>query len=146
MVLHWIQKQAKKYSQYTPLAIFVLLLAITWVYLESKKHSTNELVHALLQEKVQAAISDQAVKKNPNITRVVFHKIWTKETGNDNEVKVVFSYSLLEELSKQKSTLIVDGQALLNPSDEEENVWVLSNFQVTDSLLDFDEPMIIKAK
>lgn len=145
MFLRYLQDKIKTYSTLLPLAGFLLLLSLTWLFFEGAKKDSRELMHAELQNLVQTSIADYVEKNNPYITGITFHKIWTKKTNKDSQIEVFFSYSLEEEGNKQKSSLLIDGKASLDQSKQDDRLWVLNNFQVTGSLLDFSEPMRIKA-
>lgn len=146
MALKWLQYKIKSYLlPALPLLVLLSLLAVTWIFFETRSNKSQEIIHSLLQEKVQSAISDYAIKSNPNITKIEFHKIWTKDMSADDEIEVFFTYSIVEEKDKQESTLLIEGEAVLNQSEADKNHWILNNFKVSNSLLDFSKPMLIKA-
>ncbi len=139
-----MMKWLKNKKRYFPLIALIFLLLLSWVYLQKAQESSNEELHGLLQEKVQMTISNYVEKKNPHIESITFHKIWTKNTNSPSDIKVFFTYSVVTG-KKDGASLLADGEALLSQSSKNEDHWVLSNFKVTSSFLDFSEPMLIKA-
>jgi len=129
---------------YLPLIILIVLLSSSWVFLKNNQELSREELHTTLQEKVQIALSDYIEKKYPHITHIIFHKVWTKNTNILNKIQIFFTYSLKTK-GEDGGHLLANGQALLYLSDTNENHWVLNDFQVTNSFLEFQEPLIIKS-
>ena len=128
---------------YISLAGLALLLILSWMYLYQSPKELSELEHGALQEKFQSVISDYVKKNHPKILRITFHKAWTENTSDRNRVKVYFSYSLIVRDQKADNKMVIDGTASLNRKSG--NHWLLTDFKVTDSMVEFSEPLIIKA-
>ena len=139
-MIKWLRSK-KKYSS---LVTLVCLLLLSWFYLQRAQKNSREELHSLLQEKVQLAISNYIEKNNPYITSITFHKVWTKNSNFSTDIIIFFTYSLVIE-QEAGANLLVDGEAILSQSDKDEDHWVLNDFKVTNSSLDFSEPMLIKA-
>jgi len=123
---------------------FIFLLIISWFYLnQSFFDSEEEQTHSFLQSRFQNLVSDYVDKKYPEITEIIFHKVWTKKTTHPEEIEIFFSYSLLTK-GQAGGDLLIDGKALLIQVST--NFWKVQNFQVTESAVDFSEPMLIKAE
>ncbi len=137
-------KWLKNKKNHFPLVALVFLLLLSWIYLQKTQENSKEELHGSLQEKFQMVISNYVEKRNPHITSITFHKVWTKKTTSPTDIKIFFTYSLVTE-QEAGGHLLADGEALLSQSVEDENHWILNNFKVTNSFLDFSEPMIIKA-
>lgn len=123
---------------------FILLLYLSWSYLSQPHLTEEEQIHGFLQDRFQTLISDFVADKHPEINEIIFHKVWTKNTSDSNRIKIFFSYSLSMQGATGGSTLI-EGESVLEKSPEQRGLWVAKNFQVTDSLTDFSEPLVIKA-
>ena len=133
----------QQFLSYISLAGLALLLIFSWIYLEQSSEELSESVHSALQEKFQSVVSDYVEKNYPTINQITFHKTWTENTSDPNHIKVYFSYSLTIKDNKADSEMIMDGTA--NLSRTSKNRWLLTNFKVTDSLVEFSQPLIIKA-
>lgn len=140
-----IKKQLSQGFFWTLLG-FILVLLVSWFYLSPPSGNTEEeRTHSFLQNNFQTLISDLVANKHPEVNKITFHKIWTKKTSDLHEIKIFFSYSLWMEGSPG-GELLIDGEALLKNSDDEGELWIVQDFQVTNSFMDFSEPLIIKAK
>ena len=133
----------QQFLSYISLAGLALLLIFSWIYLQQSSEELSESVHSALQEKFQSVVSDYVEKNYPTINRITFHKTWTENTSDPNHIKVYFSYSLTIKDNKADSEMIMDGTANLNRTSK--NRWLLTDFKVTDSLVEFSKPLIIKA-
>ena len=136
-------KGLKKGSRYLPVLGFVVLLLSSWFLLQNVKSSSQEDIHKELQEKVQEAISNYVITYTPHITGITFHKVWTQKTSSPTVIKIFFSYTLVTD-EEAPGSLLIDGEALLSLSDKNKYHWMLSDFKVTNSLLEFSKPMVIK--
>ena len=135
-----LKQQLLPYVSLTGLA---LLLILSWMYLHQSPEEISESVHSMLQEKFQSTVSNHVKKNYPTINRITFHKTWTENTSNPDHIKVYFSYSLTIKDNKADSEMIMDGTASLNRKSG--NRWLLTDFKVTDSLVEFSKPLVIKA-
>ena len=133
----------QKFLSYIPLAGLALLLIFSWIYLEQSSEELSESVHSALQEKFQSVVSDYVKKNYATINHITFHKTWTENTSDPSHIKVYFSYSLTIKDNKADSEMIMDGTANLNRTSK--NRWLLTDFKVTDSLVEFSQPLVIKA-
>lgn len=134
----------KKYLS-TPsiyLISFIFVILITWFYIHNNKNSSNENTHRWLQEQFQVVISDYIEKNDPQIQEIHFNKIYTKKTNNPLHVEIFFSYTLTIDDSSASGNTHLSGKALLTQKND--RTWVLSNFEVTNSILEFSEPIQIK--
>jgi len=123
---------------------FIFILGLSWFYLSRSFQDTEgEYLHGLLQNRFQTLISDSVVKKHPEVVEIIFHKIWTKNTPDSDQIQIFFSYSL-RTTGDARGDLVVDGEALLKRSPKKERLWIVQDFQIMDSSLDFSEPLLIK--
>jgi len=123
---------------------FIFILGLSWFYLSRSFQDTEgEYLHGLLQNRFQTLISDSVVKKHPEVVEIIFHKIWTKNTPDPDQIQIFFSYSL-RTTGDARGDLVVDGEALLKRSPKKERLWIVQDFQIMDSFLDFSEPLLIK--
>lgn len=136
--LSWILQQA-------PLLVLLFLLSITWVYFERMKTHSDEELHALLQNRVQIAISEYVETHTKNISSIVFHKLWTKDLPHSDKVQVFFSYSLFDDNTSTQGEILIDGEAQLTPLSKDKNNWQLTNFTVNNSFVDFSEALVIRS-
>ena len=123
---------------------FILLLSLSWFYLYQSHINEEEQIHSHLQDRFQTLVSDFVADKHPEVYKIIFHKIWTKSIPDLNQIKVFFSYSLFTEGEMGGSTLI-EGEAILEKSLEQEELWTVTDFQTKDSEINFSEPLVIKA-
>ena len=138
-------KEISSNGLFFTVAGFILILCLSWFYLSQPSwNNAEEQMHGNLQNRFQNLIADFVAKKHPEVTEITFHRVWTKNTSNSNEIKIFFNYTLLTE-GEAGGELLISGEALLQKSPEKESLWVVQNFQVTDSFLDFSEPLLIKA-
>lgn len=127
------------------LAGFIFILGLSWFYLSRSFQDTEkEYLHGLLQNRFQTLISDSVTKKHPEVAEIIFHKIWTKNTPNPDQIQIFFSYSL-RTTGDAVGDLVIEGEAMLRRSPKKERLWVVQDFQIMDSFLDFSEPLLIKA-
>ncbi|MCY4513350.1 MAG: hypothetical protein OXB86_06650 [Bdellovibrionales bacterium] len=134
----------QQFLSYIPLAGLALLLILSWIYLNQSPKGLDELAHSALQERFQSVVSDYVKKNYPSIHQITFHKTWTENTPDPNHIKIYFSYSLTIEDDKADSEMVMDGTAALNRKSGSNN-WLLTDFKVTDSLVEFSKPLVIKA-
>ena len=90
-------------------------------------------------------LSDYISKTRPEISDIVFHKVWTENTSNPNQVKIFFSYTFKTKEKDTGGEFSIESEAYLTRKNPNSNNWTLSNFQVKENLLDFSEPLLIKA-
>ena len=128
---------------YISLAGLALLLILSWIYLYQTPKGLDESAHSALQEKFQSVVSDYVKKTYSSIYQITFHKTWTENTPDPNHIKVYFSYSLTVKDNTAESEMVMDGTAALNRQSGSNN-WLLTDFKVTDSLVEFSKPLIIK--
>ena len=135
----------KKYFSTSSIALtgLIFLLIVSWFYIYKNQQTSNEDVHRWLQEQFQVVVSDYVEKKYPAIKQITFHKIFTQKTSQPTQIKIFFSYSLDIE-DEASGELSIEGEAFLTQKDSNKN-WLLSEFKVTNSLLEFSEPFVIKA-
>ena len=127
------------------LAGFILLLCFSWLYLSRPPvDDEEEQIHSQLQNQFQVLISDLAAKQRPSTDEIVFHKVWTKKSDDPHKIKIFFSYSLKTE-GAAGGDLLIKGSADLEKSDEKPGTWLAQNFKITESALDFSQPLLIKA-
>ena len=125
---------------------FVFILTLSWFYLSERDNSgKEEETHAFLQEQFQNLISEAVIQQAPEVEELIFHKVWTKNRKNPDEVKIFFSYSLLTKGQAGGESLL-EGEALLKKSPEQAGLWIVRNFQITDIAVEFSEPLVIKAR
>ena len=98
---------------------------------------------AALQKKFQSVVSGYVTKNYPAIRRITFHKTRTENTSHPDHIKIYFSYSLTIKDNEADSEMVMDGAASLNRKSG--NRWLLTDFKVTDSLVEFSKPLVIKA-
>ena len=133
----------QKVLSYAPLAGLIFLLIFSWIHLyRTPKEAGPEELNTLA-EKFQTSLSDYVKKQRPEIRHITFHNTRTEPGDRPGEVKVFFSYSLTVEDKKADSEMLMTGRAELNR--KRAGRWLLTNFQVTDSLVEFSKPLIIKA-
>ena len=123
---------------------FIFMLYMSWFFLSQRRLNEEEYLHGLLQERFQSLVSNLAINEHPEIDEIIFHKVWTKKLDDPHKVKILFRYSLLLTGDKGGNSEI-EGDAILERSPEREDTWIVNNFQVTDNLLGFSEPLVIKA-
>lgn len=123
---------------------FILVLVFSWIYFVGSLSNEEEQLHSRLQEEFQILVSDFVAKKHPDVNEIIFHRVWTKNTSQSHQIKVFFHYSLLTT-GPAGGELLIKGESLLEKSTEQKNLWVAKNFKVTNSLVEFSEPMLIKA-
>lgn len=123
---------------------FILVLYLSWFYFSPSHLSEEERIHGFLQDRFQTLISDVVANKHPEIDEIIFHKVWTKNISDSGQIKIFFSYSLITQGSAGGSVLI-EGEATLEKSLKKKELWIVKDFQITDSLIDFSEPLVIKA-
>ena len=123
---------------------FILLPSLSWFYLYQSHINEEEQIHSHLQDRFQTLVSDFVADKHPEVYKIIFHKIWTKSIPDSSQIKVFFSYSLFTEGETGGSTLI-EGEAILEKSPEQEELWTVTDFQTKDSEINFSEPLVIRA-
>ena len=137
----------KKFTSIAVLTGLLLFLAGTWFWLETSYFYAfqDEKTHSLLQEKAQLVLADYVEKARPEVQQIVFHKVWTENTVNPNKIKIFFSYTLVTDEADTGGEFSMESEAYLIRESVESSDWHLSGFQVKESLLDFSEPLLIKA-
>ena len=129
------------------LLLFSLLFCvfISWFILKPQTSSLDESQHIFLQESFQARLAEYVDKNYPHITSLTFERVWTETVKHTApyQVRVHFLYKLELNESEGESLLSIKGQALL--TEQETGAWMLGDFQVTNSVLDLKEPLLIKA-
>ena len=127
------------------LAGFILILSITWIYFSKHQNELgkNEEKHVWLQNEFQNLLSDLIEKKQPEISEIIFHRIWTKNTKNPKEVKIFFNYSLITR-GEAGGRSDLEGSALLK--ETEKQFWTIYDFTINKSVIDFSEPLVISAE
>ena len=133
----------QKVLSYAPLAGLIFLLFFSWIHLYRTPKELSPAELNTLAEKFQTTIADYVKKQRPEIRHITFHNTQTEPGDRQNKVKVSFSYSLTVEDKKADSEMLMTGTADLNKKGG--GRWLLTNFQVTDSLVEFSKPLIIKA-
>ena len=124
---------------------FILILCLSWFYLSQPSwNNEEEQIHSFLQHRFQTLVSDLVSRKHPEVNKITFHKVWTKNADEPHKIKIFFSYSLFTK-GKSGGDTLIEGTALLKKSSEKEGLWIVQDFQVTDSFLDFSEPLVIRA-
>ena len=123
---------------------FVLVLVFSWIYFVGSLSNDEEQLHSLLQEEFQVLVSDFVATKHPDVNEIVFHRVWTKNTSQPNQIKIFFHYSLLTT-GPSGGELLIKGESLLEKSMEQKALWIAKNFKVTNSVVEFSEPLLIKA-
>ena len=144
VLINFIKKKIPLSSFFTTLG-FIFILYLSWIFLSSVSLREDERLHSFLQNQFQTLVSDLVVKKYSEVEEMVFHKIWTKKLLDPRRIKIIFSYSLMTK-GKTGGSVFIEGESLLEKSFEDEGTWFVKDFQVTDSLIEFSEPLIIKAK
>lgn len=130
-------------SSFWTLVGFIFILSVSWFYLSPPSwNNEEEQVHSFLQNRFQTLVSDFIAQKRPEVDKITFHKIWTKKTPDPQAIQIFFSYSLWTT-GEAGGDLLIEGEALLQEADE--GLWLVQDFQVTDSFVDFSEPLLIKA-
>ena len=122
---------------------FLFLLFVSWFHIHQGKQSSYEHTHQWLQEQFQNVISDYVENHYPSVREITFHKVYTKKTDEPSVIKIFFSYTLTTK-DTTSSDLSLDGEALLTQKISSKD-WMLSQFKVTKSFLEFSEPFYIKA-
>lgn len=135
----------KIFISFSLLTGIIFLLITSWFYFYASKNIISEKTHSLLQETAQKTLSDYILKTRPDIRHIVFHKVWTENTDNLNQVKIFFSYTFTTEEKDTGGEFSIESEAYLIRKNSKSKDWVLSNFQVKENLLDFSEPLLIKA-
>ena len=95
---------------------------------------------ARLKEQFQNLISDQAERQHGGT--VTFHQIQLKRDLASKNKKVVFSYSL-SLAGESGGENLIEGSALLEKSHDERDLWLVRDFHIKDSLIRFEEPLVI---
>lgn len=142
-----LKKKINKKIPVGPIATFigfVFILCLSWFYLTPSLLNEKERVHSYLQDEFQVLVSDWVAKKHPEVNKITFHKVWTKETPQPDQIKIYFHYSLFTK-GDAGGELLIKGESLLEKSPTQETLWIAKNFQVTNSLVEFSEPMLIKS-
>ncbi len=143
-----IKTMAKKSIAVLPLftlAGFIFILFLSWLYLsQSLRNNDETAIHGILQNRFQTLITDFVAKRHPEVTQIIFHKLWTKSESDPSEVQIFFSYSLRTG-GEAGGDLLVEGKALLKKSSEKKRLWIVQDFQITDNVVNFSEPFLIKA-
>lgn len=135
----------KKFISFSVLAGMIFLLITSWFYFYASKNIISEKTHGLLQETAQKTLSNYISKTRPEIRHIVFHKVWTENTSNPNQIKIFFSYTFTTEEKETGGEFSIESEAYLTRKNLRNNDWILSDFQVKENLLDFSEPLLIKA-
>lgn len=130
---------------FSVLAGVIFLLITSWFYFYASKNTVSEKIHSALQEIAQKTLSDYISKTRPEISQIVFHKVWTENTSNPNQIKIFFAYTFKTEEKDTGGEFSIESEAYLTRKNPRSNNWTLSNFQVKENLLDFSEPLLIKA-
>ena len=156
-----MQKNKRKFIIFSLSAGALFLLAASLFYFHAfrsagerppraKPGLADERLQSLLQEEAKAALSEYITLKRPDIRRITFHRIQTESFAPD-KVKIVFSYTLSTDKRETAGDFSATASAWLvkdKPSAEgglSDNQWTLSGFQVEESLMDFSEPLLVKA-
>ena len=141
-----IQKINKKFplSLIATASGFLLVLLFSWIYFVGSLSNNEEQIHSRLQEEFQILVSNFVAKKHPEVKEIIFHRVWTKDTANPDQIKVFFHYSLMTT-GPAGGELLLKGESLLEKSMEQNNFWIAKNFKVTNSAVEFSEPLLIKA-
>ena len=135
----------KKFMSFSILAGMGFLLVASWFYFYTSKNVISEKTHSMLQETSQKVLSDYITKTRPEIRHIIFHKVWTENTDNLNQIKIFFSYTFITEEKDTGGEFSIESEAYLTREISKSNDWILSNFQVKENLLEFSEPLLIKA-
>ena len=124
--------------------IFIFLLVFTWFYLSkpSFQIQEEEKIHSFLQLEFQNQLSEFIEKQHPEVSAIVFNKVWTKKTSKPSEIKIFFSYSLSTEGESGGENLL-SGSALLKKTQDQ--VWQIQKFKAKNTEIEFSEPLLIKA-
>ena len=127
------------------LAGFILLLYISWIYFgQTPRTGEEEKLHSLLQDRFQTLISDRIADRHPEVTEIIFHKVWTQKI-NQQEIKIFFNYSL-QTKGETRGETVIEGEALMESSIHQKGLWIIRDFQVNNSTVNFSDPLVIKAK
>lgn len=123
---------------------FLAILGFTWFYFFKSQNrlQKNEEIHVWIQNEFQNLLSDLIEQKHPEISKIIFHKVWTKDTKNPTEIKIFFNYSLSTK-GESGGTAHLAGSALLKQSNKEQ--WKIYDFMIDKNLIDFSEPLVIQA-
>ena len=103
----------------------------------------DKRLQSLLQEKTREVLSEYIALKRPDIQRFEFHRIQAKAVSL-NKVKMFLSYTLSTDKKETEAAFSADAEAWLTRENPDDHQWILSGFQVKESLLDFAEPFLIK--
>ena len=124
---------------------FICLLIFTWFYLSkpSFQIQEEEKTHSFLQTEFQSLLSNFIEKKHPEVTKIKFHRVWTKKTSQPREIKIFFTYSLTTTGDTGGESLL-EGSALLKETQSQ--VWQIQDFRVKNTEIEFSDPLIIQAK
>ena len=123
----------------------IFALTASWFYFYAGQGVIDQKTHSLLQERAQAVLSDYIEENRPEIRRIVFHKVWTKNTSRTDRVKIFFSYTLSTEEKNIAGDFFIESEAYLTKQSRDSEDWILSDFQAKDKILEFSEPLLIKA-
>ena len=123
---------------------FLLLLVITGIYFSRSQNrlQNNEETHALIQTEFQKLLSDWVEQKNPEISSITFHKVWTKAGKNPAEIPIFFNYSLVTK-GESGGTANLTGSAVLKKLSKQQ--WQVQDFKINKNRIDFSQALVIQA-
>ena len=134
----------KNILSYFGLLCFFAVLTASWFYFYyDSKQEVSEVVHGVLQEKFQSVVADYVEVHYPEVEHISFHKIWTENTESIHKLKIYFSYTLDISQKEAAGKVLIDGEAFLIRSRDQQ--WLVKDFKVSDSYLEFSTPLVIKA-
>lgn len=130
-------------------ALFLIaLLSGTWLVFK-KREFFNEELHLSIQDKFQEMIRAKLIERNPSVTDVVFHQLWTETIEQGSQIKAVFSYSFSEGKAKNDDLGIrVSGTALLDRVDDPhlgqlQQRWEIGQFKVNRTEMNFNKEVLL---
>ena len=125
--------------------IFVLVLAITWLFFQ-KKHTFPEGIHIAIQEEFQKIVRQQLLKSNPSIRDIQFQELWTETTDQSKQIKTIFSYTFNDPTQEEPIKVTVRGFALIDRqkvNQNKEEFWKIGAFNVDQTEIYFNNELMI---
>ena len=132
--------------KFVSLFFFAALMTGTWMMSHGKRQ-VPERVHADVQRDLRQIIADLLKENAPRSKNLVFQRIYT-HADDASHLTATFRYTFDDAGDDNEPTHVgISGTASLEKVSEVDDVstWKLSNVKLSDSEVEFAEPLIITA-
>lgn len=120
----------------------VVLLINTWFMFHQKLQYPAE-VHINLQKQLKQLLHKE-LQKSSTLTGMVFHKMDTKATTQQNQIEAVFRYSYNDA---ENVNITVTGRALMKRKVQkpvtQSDIWNVQHIKVNNTALKFSTPIVL---